>query len=139
MVIMLMQLYKLLRRFRRCHRMGKGILNIKRTVSSNRPQSQGYGRYFVFRKISTRVLAVAPLAATISGSKLYRSSKQKKEIEKWRTLGYQGNNTPRRFTVARLKWSHMEDRMKYDNLIDAGKIKVPVLMVVGKMTKLTPP
>ena len=33
----------------------------------------------------------------------------------------------------------MEDRMKYDNLIDAGKIKVPVLMVVGENDASTPP
>lgn len=85
----------------------------------------------------TRVLAVAPLAATISG-KLSIEARTREEIEKWQTLGYQEITRPGG-TVARLKWSHMEDRMKYNNLIDAGKIKVPVLMVVGENDTLTPP
>jgi len=97
----------------------------------------GMGVTLYTEKYPSRVLAVAPLAATISG-KLSIEARTKEEIEKWQTLGYQEKKRSNG-EIKTLKWSHMEDRMKYDNLLDAGKIKVPVLMVVGENDTSTPP
>jgi len=97
----------------------------------------GMGTTLYTETYSERVLALAPFAATISG-KLSIEARSKEEIEKWQILGYQ-EEIRANGQVVRLKWSHMEDRMKYDNLIDADKIKVPVLMVVGENDISTPP
>jgi alpha-beta hydrolase superfamily lysophospholipase len=97
----------------------------------------GMGVTLYTEKYPTQVIAVAPLAATISG-KLSIEARSEEEIEKWQTLGYQEKKRSNG-EIKTLKWSHMEDRMKYDNLIDADKIKVPVLMVVGENDTSTPP
>lgn len=98
----------------------------------------GMGVTLYTEKYPERVKALAPLSATISG-KLSIEARPKEEIEKWRTLGYQEKVRRSNGQVNKLKWSHMEDRLKYDNLVDAQNIKVPVLMIVGENDPVTPP
>lgn len=39
----------------------------------------------------------------------------------------------------KLKWSHIEDRLKYDLLPKAERLTMPVLMIVGENDESTPP
>lgn len=92
--------------------------------------------YFAER-FPEKVKALAPLSATISG-KLSLEVRDPKELEEWKTLGYQEQKRSSG-EVSRLKWSHMEDRLKYDVLTDASKINMPLLMLAGELDPLTPP
>lgn len=98
----------------------------------------GMGITLYAEKYPEQVKALAPLSATISG-KLSIEARPKEEIEKWKELGYQEKIRKSNGDVNRLKWSHMEDRLKYDNLVNAQNIKVPVLMIVGENDPVTPP
>lgn len=40
--------------------------------------------------------------------------------------------------VKKIKWSHMEDRLKYDLLKDVDKLTMPILLIVGELDKITP-
>lgn len=84
-----------------------------------------------------KVKALAPLATVISG-KLSLETRTPEELEKWKTLGYQETVRSNGDTKT-LKWSHMEDRLKYDLLKDAAKITMPLLMLAGELDKNTPP
>jgi alpha-beta hydrolase superfamily lysophospholipase len=94
--------------------------------------------YFAER-FPQKVKALAPLSTTISG-KLSIEARPAEEVEKWKRLGYQ-ETIRTDGSVHKLKWSHMEDRLKYDLLKDASasKITMPVLMIVGTNDPLTPP
>jgi len=41
--------------------------------------------------------------------------------------------------IKKLKWSEMEDRLKYDLLPEANKLTMPVLLIVGDKDDGTPP
>ena len=41
--------------------------------------------------------------------------------------------------IKRLKWSHMEDRLRYNILKDANKLTMPVLLLAGNNDTNTPP
>jgi pimeloyl-ACP methyl ester carboxylesterase len=84
-----------------------------------------------------KVKALAPFASAISG-KLSIEARSAEEIEKWKYLGYQ-ETVRSSGEVRKLKWSHMEDRLKYDLLDKAEQIRVPLLMLVGDSDPLTPP
>lgn len=79
-----------------------------------------------------KVKALAPISTVVSG-KLSFEAHQKRghdELEAWRQGGISENG---------LKWSYMEDRLKYDLLPKAGKLTMPVLLVVGENDNRTPP
>ncbi|MBI4090138.1 MAG: hypothetical protein HY421_01930 [Candidatus Kerfeldbacteria bacterium] len=40
--------------------------------------------------------------------------------------------------IKRLKWSHVADRLKYDLLPNVGKLRMPVLLLVGELDEPTP-
>ncbi len=83
-----------------------------------------------------KVKALSPLSTTVSG-KLSIDARPAEEVEKWKNLGYQ--ETVRSSSeVRKLKWLHMEDRLKYDLLEKAEQIRVPLLMLVGDLDLLTP-
>lgn len=86
-----------------------------------------------------KVKALVPLSTTISGQ-LSIDARGPEETEKWKTLGYQ-EHTRTNGQINKLKWSHMEDRLKYDLLKNdsASKIAVPFLMIVGESDPMTPP
>lgn len=92
--------------------------------------------YFAER-FPEKVKALAPLASVISG-KLSLEARSPEEVEKWKTLGYQEQKRSNG-DIKILKWSHMEDRLKYDMLTGASKINVPLLMLAGEFDKSTPP
>lgn len=88
-------------------------------------------------RFPTKVKALAPISTTVSG-KLSIEARPVEEIEKWKNLGYQ-ETVRSSGEVRKLKWSHMEDRLKYDLLDKAEQIRVPLLMLVGDSDLLTPP
>jgi pimeloyl-ACP methyl ester carboxylesterase len=86
-------------------------------------------------KFPDKVKALAPISTLVSG-KLSMETKSK-YLEKWKQEGikiWKGHSGK----TKRLKWSHMEDRLKYDVLEELDRIKVPVLLIVGEHDTSTP-
>lgn len=85
-----------------------------------------------------KIKALAPTATVVSG-KLSREKYEKDELENWEKTGWiikPSNAVPGR--IKKLKWSEMEDRIKYDLLPEAHKLTMPVLLIVGDQDKSTP-
>jgi len=86
-------------------------------------------------KFPEKIKAIAPISTVVSG-KLSIETKRE-DLEKWEKEGmkvWKGSSG----IIKRLKWSHIEDRLKYDILPEIDKIKVPVLLIVGEEDKSTP-
>lgn len=83
-----------------------------------------------------KVIALAPLSTVISG----RLSMETKEsdFEAWQREGMRITKRPQDGSVARLKWSHMEDRLGYDLLPQVARLTMPVLLIVGEKDVPTP-
>jgi pimeloyl-ACP methyl ester carboxylesterase len=62
------------------------------------------------------------------------------EFEEWKKTGWltQGS-VSKPGLIKRLPWSHVEDRMQYDLLPQAGKLTMPFLTIVGEHDTSTPP
>lgn len=90
-------------------------------------------------KYPYKVKAIAPISTVISG-KLIEETPDFKEIGKdWEEKGireWESKSQPG--VLKRLKWSHVEDRRKYDVLPDADKLTMPVILIVGDMDDTTP-
>jgi len=92
-------------------------------------------------KYPARVKAIAPTSTVVLG-KLSMENKTDRgdDLDEWKRTGWlvqPSNSKPG--VVKRLKWSHMEDRLKYDLLPNAGKLVMPVLLIVGENDDSTPP
>lgn len=89
----------------------------------------------------TKVRAVAPISPVVSGRLSYEETPRNvAELDEWRKTGWrvsQSDSKPG--LVKRLKYSHVEDRYKYDLLPEAGKLTMPVLLIVGENDDSTPP
>ena len=85
-----------------------------------------------------RVRALAPISTMISGE---LSTETKRDVLKeWKETGWLTQpHESRPGEIKRLKWSHMEDRLKYDLLPNAYKLTMPVLLIVGEQDNGTPP
>ena|SRR3989344_1562333 len=89
-------------------------------------------------KYPERVKAVAPISTVISGKLSMETDKYKNAAEEWKRTGWDieiGHGG----RVKRLKWSHMEDRLKYDLMPQANKLTMPVLLIVGEKDESTLP
>ena len=89
-------------------------------------------------KFPDKVLALAPISSVVSGVLSVQTDKHKNALEEWKRTGWD-EEIGHDGRVKRLKWSHMEDRMKYDLLPMAGRLTMPVLLVVGENDGSTPP
>ncbi len=90
----------------------------------------------------TQVKALAPISTVVSGALSLQSPayRDPKELEEWKRTGFlETESASKPGMIKRLKWSHMEDRLKYDLLPEASKLVMPVLMVVGDNDDSTPP
>lgn len=89
-------------------------------------------------KYPESVLALAPLSAVLSGQKTLEVM-SREEIEQWKATGwnFKESNT-RPGMIMKLKWSHIEDRVKYDICGEIDKLTMPVLLVVGSEDRITP-
>jgi len=85
-----------------------------------------------------KVKALAPISSVVSG-KLSFEAHPKEELEKWKKDGlYTSTSNSKPGIIKSLKWSHMEDRLKYDLLEKVDKLIMPVLLVVGENDTSTP-
>ncbi len=84
------------------------------------------------------ISGLAPISTVISGRLSEQTKAYKNIVEEWKETGWRaeiGHNG----TIKRLKWAHMEDRLKYDLLLKAEKLTMPVLLIVGDQDESTPP
>ena len=62
------------------------------------------------------------------------------ELSHWKKTGFidkQSESKPG--LIKRLPWSHMEERLKHDLLLNVSKITIPILIVVGEKDTSIPP
>jgi pimeloyl-ACP methyl ester carboxylesterase len=95
----------------------------------------GYCVLAYAEKYSDKVKAVFPLAPSISGELSHEAHKRKslEAYNKWKETGW--NETPslsKPGLVKRLKWSHMEDRLKHDLYPDINNLKMPVFFIAAE-------
>ncbi|MDO8582070.1 MAG: alpha/beta fold hydrolase [bacterium] len=90
-------------------------------------------------KYPEKVKALAPISTVVSGQLSMETSPKTKILEEWKRTGWRiegSKTTPGR--IKRLKWSHMEDRLRYDVLPLVAKLTMPVLLIVGDHDESTP-
>ena len=88
------------------------------------------------------VKGLAPISTTLSGKLSLASPRYQGNdiLQQWKQTGWRvEERLSKPGEIKRLKWSHMEDRMKYDVLPRAKKLTMPVLMIVGDKDNGTPP
>lgn len=93
-------------------------------------------------KYPEKVAGLAPLATLVSGKlslETYKMFSEREDLDKWRHDGVRVTKSFDGKREERLKWSHIEDRLKYDLLPGAAHLCMPVLMVVGEQDHSTPP
>lgn len=93
-------------------------------------------------KHPSEVLALAPISTVISGTLNVEAKKRADPVAfaEWERTGWQGKRSSAKPDVTlRLPWSFITDVMKYDLLPDAGKLTMPVLLMVGDQDTSTPP
>jgi len=91
------------------------------------------------KKNPEKVKLLAPISTVVSG-KLIKEAYSKKEIEEWERKGYRIEMSKSKPGVQkRIKWSSYTDWQKYDLLINAGRLTMPVLFAAGEFDTSTPP
>jgi len=87
------------------------------------------------------VEALVPFSTVVSGKLTLKSPAHPKEqIDEWRAKGYrEWESVSQPGLIKRLKWSHVEDRLKYNILPKAHNLIMPVLLVVGENDDSVPP
>jgi len=89
-------------------------------------------------KYPEKVKGLAPISAVVSGE-LSMGAHSKEEIDEWkRTGGGVEESRSKPGVLKKLKWSHMEDRLKYDLLKNVDNLTMPVLLIVGEKDTVTP-
>ncbi|TSC81748.1 MAG: Uncharacterized protein G01um101420_853 [Parcubacteria group bacterium Gr01-1014_20] len=90
------------------------------------------------QKYPEKVRALAPISTVVSG-KLTWETMPKEELEEFRRKGYIVTpSISKPGVMKKLSWASMEDRLKYDLIPEAGKLIMPVLMIVGEKDTSTP-
>jgi pimeloyl-ACP methyl ester carboxylesterase len=89
------------------------------------------------QKNPLKVKGLAPISTVISGKLSMTTTKYANDAERWKQEGIRITKKSDGSEM-RLKWAHMEDRLKYDLLDAAGKLTMPVIMVVGTVDDSTP-
>lgn len=85
-----------------------------------------------------RIKVVAPISPVVSG-KLSKDNYNPVELAKWKKTGYKEKfSVSMPGVVKRLKYSEFLDRQKYDLLLKADKLTMPVLIIVGEKDTITP-
>ncbi len=92
-------------------------------------------------KFPKKVKGLAPVSTVISGKMSldcprYHGNNLLKE---WKKTGWRFEKSESKpGLIKKLKWSHMEDRLKYNVLPKIQKIQMPVLLIVGDKDEATP-
>lgn len=88
-------------------------------------------------KYSEKIKALAPISTVVSGK--LSSEVNPKETEEWKRTGWRiKESETTKGLIKELKWSHMEDRLKYNLLPEINKLTMPVLLIVGDNDDRTP-
>jgi pimeloyl-ACP methyl ester carboxylesterase len=90
----------------------------------------------------TMVLGLAPISTVISGKLSFETHAMfpdLESLEEWKQDGIQITKSHDGSRDKRLKWSHMEDRLKYDLLPHTDSLTMPVILIVGEKDDRTPP
>lgn len=91
-------------------------------------------------KYPDKVKALAPISTVVSGELSTQTPSHQAEDAEWRRTGYSiKESASKPGLMKRLKWSHMEDRLKYDLMPNVSKLLMPVLLIVGEIDGSTPP
>lgn len=86
------------------------------------------------------VKALAPISTVVSGKFSTETKKERGLLEEWKKTGWLiAKSESKPGLIKKLKWSEMEDRLKYDLLPEANKLTMPVLLIVGDKDDGTPP
>lgn len=86
------------------------------------------------------IKGLAPISSVVSGELSLdtpKSDPKRNHLEQWQRDGgwtFMEDGRQKRF-----KWALMEDRLKYSVLPEAGRLTMPVLLVVGSADEPTPP
>lgn len=86
-----------------------------------------------------KVKGLAPISTVVSGPLTEESLDFKEIADDWKKKGireWESGSQPG--VIKRLKWSHNEDRRRYDLLPRADRLTMPVLLIVGEFDKVTP-
>lgn len=83
------------------------------------------------------VRALAPLSAVVSG-KLWKQAQNKDMIEDWEKEGIWVRESTNSSKKKILKWTFVEDIMKYNLLDNIDKLSMPILLIVGDQDLTTP-
>ena len=87
-----------------------------------------------------KVKALAPISTVVSGKLSLESRIYRNNWRQWKKTGWtEHESSSKQGLIKRLKWSHMEDRLKYDLLEKIDKLTMPVLLIVGENDGSTPP
>jgi hypothetical protein len=86
-----------------------------------------------------KVRALAPISTVVSGELSTKTPEHLKISESWQKTGWREKESATvPGLIKRLKWPHIEDRMKYDILPEVNKLTMPVLLIVGDQDGSTP-
>lgn len=94
----------------------------------------GYSSLAYAEKYPEKVSAVVSLAPVISGQLSHEAQQRYSKVayDNWRATGWDervSNSKPG--VIKRLKWSHMEDRLKHDLYPDISQLVMPVFMIAA--------
>ncbi|MEK6901438.1 MAG: alpha/beta fold hydrolase [Nanoarchaeota archaeon] len=93
-------------------------------------------------KYPLKVKGLAPISTVVSGKISFDSPKYRGNniLKMWKESGWRIEESKSQpGLIKKLKWSHMEDRLKYDVLPNVKKLQMPVLLIVGDQDDSTPP
>lgn len=85
----------------------------------------------------SEVKGLAPISTVVSGKLSLESPKSKNNWRDWKEKGEHKYMSSGGFEK-RVPWTHYEDRLNYDLLINSTVLKMPVLMIVGDSDESTP-
>lgn len=88
-----------------------------------------------------KIKALAPIGTVVSGELSVEAHNKfdPEEFAIWEKTGwFEAKSQSKPGVVKRLKWSHIEDRLKYDLLPRVNKLTMPVLLIVGENDTRTP-
>lgn len=83
-----------------------------------------------------KIRALALISAMVSGKLCLTTEQYKNTWQQWKKTGWIMKKT--NLGLKKLKWSHMQDRIKYNLLTIADKLIMPVLLIVGTKDTSTP-
>lgn len=87
-----------------------------------------------------KVKALAPISTVVSGKLSADTLVHRESAKEWQKTGWLVRpSVSKPGVIKRLKWSHMEDRLKYDLMPDIAHLVMPVLLIVGEKDGSTPP